>query len=84
MKQPESGKSRFALIAMAGEGRRLRFILLIATTAAAVAFNFLNPQIIRYTIDSVIGTAPLDVPGFVLRLIESLGGLALLRQNIWI
>jgi ATP-binding cassette subfamily B protein len=76
--------SRLGLIAAAGENRRFRLFLLIVTTIGTVAFSFANPQIIRYTIDSVIGAAPLDAPAFVLDFAEWLGGLDLLRQNIWI
>jgi ATP-binding cassette subfamily B protein len=83
MKLPWKG-SRLALIAAAGEGRRFRFFILVTATIGTVAFSFVNPQIIRYTIDFVIGTAPLDAPGFVKRFVEYLGGIAWLRQNIWI
>ena len=72
------------MIAAAGEGRRFRFFVLLAATIGTVAFSFLNPQIIRYTIDSVIGTAPLDAPAFVIRLVEALGGVEVLRHSIWI
>ena len=83
MKLPWNG-SRFALIAAAGEGRRFSFFVLLASTIGTVTFSFITPQIIRYTIDSVIGTAPLDAPAFVSRLVETIGGFAVLRQNIWI
>ena len=72
------------MIAAAGESRRFRFVILLAATIGTVAFSFLNPQIIRYTIDSVIGTAPLDAPAFVQGFVESLGGITVLRQSIWI
>ena len=72
------------MIAAAAEDRKIGFALCCAATFGSVAFSLLNPQIIRYTIDSVIGTAPLDAPAFVSNLIEALGGLALLREKIWI
>jgi len=75
---------RIRLIAAAAESRKLGFTLCFAATLGTVAFSLLNPQIIRYTIDSVIGTEPLDAPVFVSLLIESMGGLAALRENIWI
>jgi ATP-binding cassette subfamily B protein len=77
-------KSRPAMIAAAAEDRRFRFFLCCAATAGTVAFSFLPPQIIRYTIDSVIGSAPLDAPLLVRNLAEALGGLGFLRQNLWI
>jgi ATP-binding cassette subfamily B protein len=76
--------SRPALIARAAGDRRFAFFLCCFSAAATVAFSFLSPQIIRCTIDSVIGSAPLEAPGFVVGFVESLGGAAFLRQNLWI
>ncbi|MDR3191837.1 MAG: ABC transporter ATP-binding protein/permease, partial [Treponema sp.] len=72
------------LIAQAAGDRRFAFFLCSFSAAAAVVFSFLSPQIIRYTIDSVIGSAPLEAPGFVVDLVGSLGGTVFLRQNLWI
>jgi len=83
MKLPWTG-SRLAMVAAAGEERRFQFFILVTATVATVTFSFISPQIIRYTIDSVIGSAPLDAPAFVRRLVEDLGGLTVLRLNIWI
>jgi len=83
MKLPWKG-GRVALIAAAAEDRKLSFTLCCTATLVNIAFSLLNPQIIRYTIDNVIGTEPLDAPGFVIRLINSLGGLGMLREHIWI
>ncbi|MDR1326156.1 MAG: ABC transporter ATP-binding protein/permease [Treponema sp.] len=76
-------KSRSALILAAAEGRRFRFILCCLATIGTVSFSFVTPQIIRYTIDSVIGSAPFDAPALVLRLLDALGGAVMLRQNLW-
>jgi ATP-binding cassette subfamily B protein len=74
---------RIRLIAAATEDRKFRLLLCCAATLGTVAFSLINPQIIRYTIDSVIGSAPLDAPAFVSRLIDALGGLVLLRERLW-
>jgi len=71
------------LIAAAAEDRKLRLLWCCAATLGTVAFSLINPQIIRYTIDSVIGSAPLNAPAFVSRLVDALGGLALLRAKLW-
>jgi len=75
---------RVGLIAAAAEDRKFSFIMCCFATLATVAFSLLNPQIVRYTIDSIIGNAPLDAPVFVHRLVDSLGGLDSLRERIWI
>jgi ATP-binding cassette subfamily B protein len=77
-------KSRLAMIAAAAADRRFRFFLCCAAAVGTVVFSFLSPQIIRYTIDSVIGSAPLEAPAFVRRAVDAWGGIVFLRQNIWI
>jgi ATP-binding cassette subfamily B protein len=76
--------SRLGLIVAAGEGRYFRSFVLAVTAIGTVAFSFVNPQIVRYTIDSVIGTMPLSAPAFVLDMVERIGGIDVLRRNIWI
>ena len=83
MKLPWTG-GRLALIAAAASDRRFRFFVCCAATIAAVTFSFLTPQIIRYTIDSGLGNEPLDAPAFVHALVDSIGGLAFIRHNLWI
>jgi ATP-binding cassette subfamily B protein len=73
MKLPWKG-GRLALVASAAEDRRLRFFLCCLATMGTVGFSFLNPQIIRFTIDSVIGNSPIEAPAFVKIMVERLGG----------
>jgi ATP-binding cassette subfamily B protein len=75
---------RIGLIAAAAEDRKFKLLLCCAATLGTVAFSLVNPQIVRYTIDSVIGKIPLEAPAFVSRLIDSMGGLALLREKLWL
>ncbi|MDR0313316.1 MAG: ABC transporter ATP-binding protein/permease, partial [Treponema sp.] len=83
MKVPWKG-GRVALVAAAAEGRYFRFCLCCAATLGTVGFSFLSPQIIRYTIDSVIGREPLNAPAFVHSLVDMLGGIEVLQKYIWI
>jgi ATP-binding cassette subfamily B protein len=83
MKLPWKG-GRIGLIAAAADDRKFRLFLCCTATLGTAAFSLANPQILRYTIDSVIGTAPLDAPAFVSRMIEGMGGLGVLRENLWI
>jgi len=83
MQLPWKG-GKAGLIAAAAEDRKLNFFLCCAATLGTVAFSLINPQIVRYTIDSIIGSVPLDAPAFVANIIESLGGLGLLRERLWI
>ena len=71
------------MIAAAAADRRARFLLCCAATFGTVAAAFLGPQVIRHTIDSVIGPVPLDAPAFVMGLVERAGGVGVLRANLW-
>lgn len=47
-------------------------------------FSFLGPKLIGVAVDSIIGTAPFDLPVFVTEYINSLGGREYFLHNIWI
>ena len=78
----KGGKIR--LVAAAAYDRKFRLFICCASTLGTVAFSLLNPQIVRYTIDSVISSIPLDPLSFLSRLIENIGGIVFLRNNLWI
>ncbi|MCL2066970.1 MAG: ABC transporter ATP-binding protein/permease [Treponema sp.] len=75
---------RVRLIAAAAKDRKFGFFLCCTATLGTVAFSFLSPQIIRYTIDSVIGNVPLQAPAFVIRIVGFIGGITVLKNHIWI
>lgn len=66
------------------KGNRLLYVGAILSVALATAFTLAGPLVISFTIDSVIGDKPMDVPNWVLSIIDSLGGKNTLAQNLWI
>ncbi len=64
------------------------YIYLIIISAAAtiikVGASFATPQIIRFTVDSIIDDVPFSFSGPVMNFIEYIGGREGIRQNIWI
>ncbi len=66
------------------KGYRFLYIAAITSVAAATLFTTAAPLVIRVTIDSIIGSQPLEAPEFVQRAIESVGGTDALRQRLWI
>ncbi len=65
-------------------GRRARLLITVLCAACAVTFQFLTPQVVRVTVDSVIDSKPFGVPAFVQDFINSLGGREFLRGALWI
>ena len=50
---------------------------------AGAFFEFLGPKLIGVTVDSVIGTAPFDLPQNIIAYLDSLGGRSFLVENLY-
>lgn len=64
------------------KGLRRHFVLALVSIIVAVFANYMTPQVIRVTVDSVINDTPFNLPAFLTDWIETLGGREFLRQNI--
>ena len=66
-------------------GSKRYFALSMIFAGLVSLLDMVNPKIISYTVDSVIGTKPAVLPGVVERLIANVGGAGALRAHpIWI
>ena len=87
MNLPYKG-GKIALIAAFAKDRKLSLFLCCLSTLGMAVFALFNPQVVRFTIDAVIGSAGsninVNIPAFVERFINMIGGVEMLRQNIWI
>lgn len=66
------------------KGSKYYFIISIIATLLVNALDMLTPQLIRTTVDSVIGNEPLDVPVFVKDLADRIGGVSYLKEHLWV
>lgn len=64
------------------QGLRHHFVLAMVLTLVAITANYMTPQVIRVTVDSVLGDTPFSLPEFLLRWIEALGGRETLREHL--
>lgn len=64
------------------KGFRGMFLLSFLLVLVSVIANYLTPQVIRITVDSVIGTEPFALPDFVISMINKIGGRDELVQHI--
>lgn len=60
------------------------FALSILATSGAALTGMLTPQIVRVTVDSVLGNEPLGLPAWIENQINAAGGTAFLRENLWV
>ena len=76
-------KTNLILHFLSGSKRYFALSMLFAGLVSLL--DMVNPKIISYTVDSVIGTKPAVLPGVVERLIANVGGAGALRAHpIWI
>lgn len=64
------------------KGLKKYYLAAILTTFAGILFSFLTPQVIRLTVDSVIGEEAPRLPAFFLNIWNGLGGREALRENL--
>ena len=65
-------------------GYRHVYVGSILAIGVAAAFSYGVPLVLRFTIDSVIGTEPVALPDAIVPIFERLGGRAGLAGRIWI
>ena len=80
MKKEQSG--RISLIFSLSRGYRWLFVISVLSSILAIVFNFLLPQVIRVTVDSVLGDEPFSLPGFLVSVLEHAGGRVFLQNNL--
>ena len=81
--QPRKGRGR--LIWRFLKGSKALFVLCMSCAAVSALSEMIIPQIIRITIDNVIGGVPADTLAKPVRdLLAAFGGPAVLKQRMWI
>ncbi len=55
-------------------------LLIFASTAVAL----MNPLVIKFALDSILGDASPELPGFLFRWFENIGGKTYFLQNLWV
>lgn len=66
------------------KGSRKYFIAVLICMLISVCFSYISPALVGTIVDSVIGTKPFDLPPFLLRAIEGIGGRDFLFANLYI
>jgi len=66
------------------KGNLLRYFTAILFSGVAVLVSVVNPMIISFTVDSVIGNEPIDLPHWLMDLVTAYGGKEGLASRIWL
>lgn len=76
--------TKISLILEFLQGSKHYFAISIISAIIVTTLDMLNPQLIRHTVDGIIGNEELKLSEYVLQLIERAGGVAYLRSHIWV
>ena len=85
--KPEAGRpsyTRTSLILDFLRGSRRYFLISIFSALCVTGLDMLSPQLIRATVDCILGDNELKLPGFLMDLIEQIGGVDYLRGHLWL
>lgn len=72
------------LLLMFLNGSKRFFAVSIISSLILSAIDLVNPQIIRFTVDTVIGSEESALPDFANRIVDRIGGITVLRDCLWI
>ncbi len=75
-------QSKLSLLKLFLRGSLRYFVLGIACALGVTLTDLLRPQIIRFTVDSVLGSEPINLPGPIAVLVERMGGVPYLREHL--
>lgn len=76
--------TKISLVVMFLRGNLHFFIVSILAALFVTGLDMIMPQLIRTTVDSIIGTKALELPKFLMDLVAKVGGVSYFRQNIWL
>ena len=82
-KTPQKELTRAGLVRIFLRGSKRWFALAAMFTSLVSLLELLNPQIIRFTVDSVLGGKEPDSGGLLAILPELMGGTAFIRERLW-
>jgi len=83
-KTKQTNYTKISLVLDFLRGSKHFFVISILSAMVVTALDMLSPQLIRNTVDCVIGSEELKLPGFVVYWIEKIGGVEYLRSHIWV
>jgi ATP-binding cassette subfamily B protein len=65
------------------KGSRLTYLGALLAVIINVGLAAVTPMLIRVSLDSVLGDAPLQLPAFLQNMLERIGGVVFVRKNLW-
>ncbi|MGO1370246.1 MAG: ABC transporter ATP-binding protein [Senegalia sp. (in: firmicutes)] len=66
------------------KGSKLLYLAAIVSIGLATFASIINPLVLKFSIDSVIGDKDIEAPDIIKNIIENIGGIEVFENNLWI
>jgi ATP-binding cassette subfamily B protein len=76
--------TRLSLLMYFLKGAKRFFVGAVIGAVLIQILALVNPKIIRYTVDSIIGSDPSSLPDWANRLVDRIGGIPYIREHLWV
>ena len=86
-KKPEAGRLPYTKVSLILDllcGSIRYFVISIFSALCVTGLDMLSPQLIRTTVDCILGDNELKAPGLVQNLVGRIGGVEYLRGHLWL
>lgn len=83
-KRTNNNYTKVSLVREFLQGNLHYFVISIAASLVMTGLDMISPQLIRMTVDSIIGTEAMQLPSFAAHILEQWGGIGFLRNNLWV
>lgn len=80
----QKNKLNYKILFSYADGLKKFLLISAIATILRVFINFITPQVIRVTVDSVIGNEPMNFIAPIMNIVNAIGGRQGLRENIWL
>ena len=84
MEKQKSTRELWELLSRFSKGSKKYFALALFCSTMATILSALTPQVIKITVDSVLGDRPFELPAFLLSWLEEMGGRSMLRSHLYL
>lgn len=76
--------SQYKLVMYFLDGSKRYFVLFIIFACLVSVLDLINPKIISFTVDTILGDGTAEIPAFIEMIIAPLGGIPWLKNNLWV
>ena len=81
--QKKKFESKTQMILFFLKGSKKYFFVAIVSACLVSLMDMVNPKIISYTVDTILGDKVVALPSFLQNFVNQMGGISWFKENLW-